>query len=192
MTLNNEALNQHLHGDGEADLPAFTRLDAVSVKSYQEHPVGHVVYWRDYKALLDHLLPYKEELLKLAEQVGDPSDPFAVWESVDALSRRSADGEAAPFVWAIRDLRDGNPHFDELCVSIDHSDLEEHIEGDDGLEVIPLYRHPAPIEPVAVTDEMVERAYVAWLAGTHAEDWEVDEIKSLLRAALTAALQVKP
>ena len=43
-----------------------------------------------------------------------------------------------------------------------------------------------------VTDEMVERAYVAWLADTHAEDWEVDEIKSLLRTTLTAALRTSP
>lgn len=31
--------------------------------------------------------PHEQELLKLAEMVGDKSDPFAVWEGIEALRR---------------------------------------------------------------------------------------------------------
>ena len=35
---------------------------------------------------LSELSPYKDELLKIAEAVGEGSDPFAAWEAIEALS----------------------------------------------------------------------------------------------------------
>jgi hypothetical protein len=63
-----------------------------------------------------------------------------------------AEAVAQPFLWAIRDVRDGNPHFDECCVSADPSDLEFQIEGDESLEVIPLYASQLSPKPEAVSD----------------------------------------
>ena len=67
-------------------LPKYTRLDATGDRAYVEHPAGGVVHWHEYKQLLDHLLPYKTELLKIAEQVGESDDPFAAWESISSLA----------------------------------------------------------------------------------------------------------
>lgn len=39
------------------------------------------------------LIPYRDELLKIAEQVGEPGDPFAAWESIAALSAAPAPAE---------------------------------------------------------------------------------------------------
>ena len=36
--------------------------------------------------LLSQLQPYKDELLKIAESVGERDDPFAAWEAIEALS----------------------------------------------------------------------------------------------------------
>lgn len=63
----------------------------------------------------------------------------------------AGDGEAVPFMWAIREPS-GVPFFDESCVSMHADELEEHIEGMDGYEVIPLYTHPAAGR-VSVSDE---------------------------------------
>lgn len=35
-------------------------------------------------AIIGELLPYKVELYRLAEETGNPNDPFAVWESLTA------------------------------------------------------------------------------------------------------------
>ncbi|OAM84206.1 hypothetical protein [Devosia elaeis] len=53
--------------------------------------------------------------------------------------------------------------------------------------VQPLYASPSNKEPVAVTDEMVERAVQAWPDGL-----SDPRNKIAMRAALTAALSVKP
>jgi hypothetical protein len=34
---------------------------------------------------VEKLIPYRDELLKLASDLGEPDDPFAAWEAVQAL-----------------------------------------------------------------------------------------------------------
>lgn len=36
------------------------------------------------------LQPYHDELLKIAETLGEPDDPFAAWESIEAMSAKLA------------------------------------------------------------------------------------------------------
>lgn len=37
------------------------------------------------------LIPYRDELLKIAEDVGEPDDPFAAWETIHALAQQEAE-----------------------------------------------------------------------------------------------------
>ena len=41
---------------------------------------------RAMPALLSELAPYKDELLKIAETVGEGDDPFAAWEAIEVIS----------------------------------------------------------------------------------------------------------
>lgn len=45
-------------------------------------PTGSYVGIVAYEEALSELLPYREELLKIAEQLGEGTDPFSVWESI--------------------------------------------------------------------------------------------------------------
>jgi hypothetical protein len=64
-----------------------------SIKRYDEHPDGGMrededgvwVFIDDHARAVTALLPYRDELMKIAEDVGEPNDPFAAWEVIDAL-----------------------------------------------------------------------------------------------------------
>lgn len=58
---------------------------------------------------------------------------------------------------------------------------------DKGMEITPLYASPQP--EAVITEEMVERAYEAFVAACEWSDWDEPEVRGYLRAALTAALK---
>lgn len=39
------------------------------------------------------LLPYRDELLKIAADMGEPNDPFAAWERLSSSTKRAIRGE---------------------------------------------------------------------------------------------------
>jgi hypothetical protein len=51
-----------------------------------------MVRYSDYQTLLG----YKDELLKIAEAVGEKGDPFAAWEAIDFLLRKEPEPAPAP------------------------------------------------------------------------------------------------
>lgn len=48
---------------------------------------------------------------------------------------------------------------------------------------------PAPQPEAVITEEMVERAYEAFVAACEWSDWDAPEVRGYLRAAITAALK---
>jgi hypothetical protein len=150
-------------------LPKYTRLDATGDRAYVDHPAGGVVHWHEYKQLLDHLLPYKAELLKIAEQVGEPDDPFAAWESINRSTLAITDperGEQKPDAWQWSDFS-GNWYTVDTNLSRMSLSEQEGIAIASAAahagRVRPLFASPPAQEAVTVTDEMVAEAmHEAW------------------------------
>jgi len=109
-------------------------------------------------------------------------------EALAAWNRRSTDGEAVA-TGAKEKLRNAFAAWER-----------EEGEAVEVIEAVSAYLS-APIEPVAVTDEMIERAAIGLFRHDYpADKWErfgqkdyhPEKYRAKARAALTAALQVKP
>jgi NTP pyrophosphatase (non-canonical NTP hydrolase) len=80
-------------GVGEVDeADVLVRLERAHHHVYLHQAVDESVDWRWYFDLfndcmksISRLQPFKDELLKIAEDVGEASDPFAAWESIEAM-----------------------------------------------------------------------------------------------------------
>ena len=63
-------------------LLSVKRMNPLGPRAMEYSDVGGHVSWHDYAAALDELLPYRDELLKLAVDYGCGDDPFALWEAL--------------------------------------------------------------------------------------------------------------
>lgn len=101
------------------------------------------------------------------------------------------DSNNSPFFYALAGP-DGKPHYDDFCVANSPEDLECHEEG---ITIVPLYRHPAPpstqtadltdvLPTVAVEgDQLVIRITTECLlhAVTCSSQWPTDETGEPIR-----------
>lgn len=73
-------------------LREVSRSYPIGARVMQEHRNGGWVTIADYNKAVDTLLPYAEELLRIASDLGELGDPFAAWEHAasELLSRRSS------------------------------------------------------------------------------------------------------
>lgn len=132
--------------------------------------------WNDFHDAMSKLGPLYTAPPELAELQAKEPDPTS-WPSLKSaydeaqatIARLTAEnerlkgGQGKPFMYGI-EQPDGKPHYSEMCVSGEASDLESEVEsmnedGDGGYRVVALYTsQPAPVA-VLITLQQVLKAY---------------------------------
>jgi len=193
--------------DAEADQNPQLAIDAVGEFDLAE--------MRSIITELQALRPYKEELEKIAADLGEPDDPFAAWEALVAL--RASSGVEVKNVW--NDGEPPKPFRDEWFIALTiHGDrvvlrslpeewtydyktadetyiMAKNIKKWMQFPDSQFKPYASPLPTVEVTEEMVlAGARGIWRAGNTGLPFElappvvVDGLMKQSRAAITAAL----
>lgn len=149
-----------------------------------EGPFGHSMHKCAEEAKAAAQADYERRILSALVYNESPVGEAQVGLPVASETQCAIEQEQEPSGWLIN-FSDGSLEF-----AFTEEDIEDRIadmkEGEATWK--PLYLSPSDCEG-KVTEEMIERAYEAFVAACEWSDWDEPEVRGYLRTALTAALQ---